>query len=157
VSLFVNRYIVQPSTTLLRREHWKRVGGFDPSFHHLEDRDMWLRCARAGGRFAYTGVQTCRYRKHPVSMSTPLAAVIEMAENSAKVFEKHLDWTAIPLAIRKRCTAESWAAAAQLRWRAEPAVACAFFQRACAYEWRAKWWLHGWLCALCAGVRRGNH
>ena len=156
LSLFENRYVIQPSTTLLRRELWARAGGFDPHFHHLEDRDMWLRCARAGGRFAYTGLQTCRYRKHAVSMSAPLAAVVEMAENSAKVFEKHLDWEAIPLAVRRRCTAEAWAAAARLRWRAEPAVARTFFQRACGLHWRAQWWLHGGLCALNSALTRAR-
>jgi GT2 family glycosyltransferase len=147
-SLFENRYVIQPSTALLSRALWERVGGFNPDFHHLEDREMWLRCVRAGGRFAFTGKTTCRYRKHRMSMSTPTEAVAEMAENSARLFEQHLDWETIPLPQRRRLTAEAWAAAARLRWRSEPRVAREHFRRACAIEWRPRWWLHGALCAL---------
>lgn len=148
ISLFDNRYVIQPSTVLLAKSLWERVGGFDPQFHHLEDREMWLRCARAGARFAYTGRDSCRYRKHRVSMSAPLEAVAEMAENSARLFERHLDWDVVPLAVRRRLTADAWSAAARLRWRSNPALAREYFKRACEFEWRARWWLHGCLCAL---------
>ena len=144
-SLFDNRYVVQPSSVLLAKSLWERVGGFNPMFSHVEDREMWLRCARAGGRFAYTGRETCRYRKHGAAMSTESAA---MAEASARVLDQHLDWDAVPGELRRRLVAEAWAGAARLRWRSEPDVAREHFRRACAVEWRARWWLHGLLCAL---------
>ncbi len=142
-SLFVNRYVIQPSSVLLAKPLWQRVGGFNPEFQHVEDREMWMRCARAGGRFVYTSRETCRYRKHGTAMSAQSAA---MAEAAARVFQAHLDWDAVPLAVRRRLAAEAWAAAARLCWRAQPALARTYFQRACAAQWRARWWLHGWLC-----------
>lgn len=145
LSLFENRYVVQPSSVLLSKALWQRVSGFNPAFQHVEDREMWMRCARAAGRFAYTGRETCRYRKHGTAMSAQSAA---MAEAAARVLDAHLDWEAIPAAVRTKLAAEAWAAAARLRWRAEPGAARGHFQRACAIEWRPRWWLHGLLCAV---------
>ena len=79
-SLFVAAYIIQPASVLLRKKLWEKVGGFDPAFRYVEDRDMWLRCARAGARFAFTGEPTCLYRKHTAALSTHAP---EMAEAAA--------------------------------------------------------------------------
>ena len=148
VSLWDNRYLVQPSSVLLAKSLWEKVGGFHPSFQHLEDREMWMRCARAGARIAYTGRETCRYRKHGAAMSAQSAA---MAEAAARVLDQHLDWEIMSAPIRRRLTAEAWSAAARLRWRSAPGIAHQHFQRACALEWRTRWWMHGCLCALLSG------
>jgi glycosyltransferase involved in cell wall biosynthesis len=145
LSLFENRYVVQPSSVLLAKSLWEHVSGFNPDFQHVEDREMWLRCARAGGRFACTGRETCRYRKHGAAMSAQSAA---MAEACARVLEQHLDWEAIPREQRCRLTAEAWAAAGRLRWRSEPGIAREHFRKANALHWKPRWWLHGALCSL---------
>lgn len=150
-SLFVGSYIIQPASVLLRKTLWTRVGGFDPAFRYVEDRDMWLRCARAGARFTYSGGETCRYRKHAAALSTHAAA---MAEAAAAVFDKHLDWPAIPAQLRHRHAAETWAAAGKLRQRDDPWRARQHFQRACATEWRLGWWLRAAACAVVATCRR---
>ena len=149
-SLFVGHYIIQPASVLLRRDLWKKVGGFDPAFRYVEDRDMWLRCARAGARFAYTGEDTCLYRKHTAALSTHAP---EMAEAAAAVFDKHLDWEAIPHGLRRRLAAETWAAAGKLRQRKHPGLARRNFQHACATDWRLDWWLRAQVCALLAFFR----
>lgn len=147
LSLFRNRYVVQPASVLLHRRLWERAGRFDPEFRYVEDRDMWLRCARAGGRFAYTGRDTCRYRKHAAALSTHAAP---MAEAAARALDKHLDWEAIPEGLRRDQCAAAWANAARLRWRTQPALAAAHFRRACGIRWDLRWWLHGRLCAVLA-------
>ena len=149
-SLFVADYIIQPASVLLRRELWQRVGGFDPAFRYVEDREMWLRCARAGARFAYTGRDTCLYRRHATALSTHASA---MAEAAAAVFDKHLDWDAIPLALRQRFASETWASAGRISQRADPARGRRAFQRACTISWRLDWWLRGAACALWSAVR----
>lgn len=149
-SLFVADYIIQPASVLMRRKLWEQVGGFDPAFRYVEDRDMWLRCARAGGRFAYTGEETCLYRKHTAALSTHAP---EMAEASAAVFEKHLDWEAIPADLRRRLASETWAAAGKLRQRRQPLLARRNFLRACATSWRMDWWLRANACGLLAFFR----
>lgn len=149
-SLFVGQYIIQPASVLVRRELWEKVGGFDPAFRYVEDRDMWLRCARAGARFVYSGEETCLYRKHTGALSTHAP---EMAEAAAAVFDKHLDWEAIPRDLRRKLDAETWAAAGKLRQRKEPRLAHRNFQRACATDWRLDWWLRGQACAILALFR----
>jgi glycosyltransferase involved in cell wall biosynthesis len=149
-SLFAGDYIVQPASVLLHRGLWARVGGFDPAFRYVEDRDMWLRCARAGAAFAYTGRATCLYRRHPAGLSTHAA---EMAEAAAAVFDKHLDWEQIPPALRRGLAARTWAAAGRLRQRRDPGLASRHFRHACAVEWRLGWWLRGAACACAAALR----
>ncbi len=138
LSLFRNTYVVQPSSVLLHRRLWERAGRFDPSFRYAEDRDMWLRCARAGARIAYTGNETCRYRKHGAALSTHSAA---MAEAAARVLDKHLDWAEIPAELRRESCARAWSAAGRLRWRAEPRIARNHLRRACAVRWQFSRWL----------------
>ncbi|MES2695347.1 MAG: glycosyltransferase [Verrucomicrobiota bacterium] len=144
-SLYEGRYIIQPASVMLKRSLWERAGRFDPAFRYVEDRDMWLRCARAGGIFAFTGRNTCRYRKHANALSTHSAA---MAEADAAVFDKHLDWEAIPSELRRQRAAHGWAAAGKLRQRGAPAVAQRHFRRACETDWRLEWWLRGQACRM---------
>ena len=127
LSLFVADYIIQPASVLLSKALWTRVGGFDESFRYVEDREMWLRCARAGARFAFTGRDTCHYRKHATALSTHAA---EMAIAGARVFEKHLDWTEIPEELRVRSAVETWVAGARILQRAEPRRASELLLRA---------------------------
>ena len=143
LSLYEGDYIIQPSSVVLRKSLWERAGGFDPSFRYVEDREMWLRCARAGGRFVFTGANTCLYRKHGEALSTHSAA---MAIACARAFEKQLDWDAIPAALRRRSTSQAWVAAARISQRAEPRRAGEFLLRA----WRASRGPHllAWACAL---------
>jgi hypothetical protein len=107
---------------------------------------MWLRCARAGGLIAYTGRETCLYRKHAQALSTHSAA---MAEASARVFEKHLDWDTIPPERRRRCCADAWAAAGRLQRRSRPRAAVQSLRRALELRWTLKWAL---LLALSRGA-----
>lgn len=149
-SLFTGDYIIQPASVLLRRALWERVGGFDPAFRYVEDRDMWLRCVRAGGRIVYSGRDTCLYRKHPAGLSTHSAA---MAAAAASVFDKHLDWEAIPAALRRKHASETWAAAARLCQREDPRRSSGYFRHACAVSWRLEWWMRGLLCSVLAKLR----
>jgi len=144
LSLFEGDYIIQPSSVVLRKSLWERAGGFDASFRYVEDREMWLRCARTGARFVFTGANTCLYRKHGEALSTHSA---EMAIACARAFEKQLDWDAIPGGLRRRSTAQAWVAAARILQRAEPRRAGEFLLRA----WRAS---HGLHLLAWAGVLR---
>ncbi|MCX6967385.1 MAG: glycosyltransferase family 2 protein [Verrucomicrobia bacterium] len=130
LSLFEGDYVIQPSSVVLRKTLWACTGGFDPTFRYVEDREMWLRCARAGGRFVFTGANTCLYRKHGEALSTHSAA---MAIACARAFEKQLDWSAIPQKLRRRSTSGAWIAAARILQRSEPRTAGEYLVRA----WKA--------------------
>ena len=147
-SLYLGDYAVQPSSVLLRKELWARVGGFNPACRYVEDREMWLRCARAGAVFAYTGGNTCLYRQHGGALSTHAGP---MALASAAVLQQHLDWSAIDPELRRRRTAEAWISAGRLPLRRAPRLARDCFARA----WRVRpsaraagYWLAAALLAL---------
>jgi glycosyltransferase involved in cell wall biosynthesis len=130
-SLYFGDYVVQPSSVLLKKTLWERVGGFNPAFRYVEDREMWLRCARAGAVFAFTGRNTCLYRKHGGALTTHAGP---MALASAQVFQQHLDWNVANKKVRRRITAEAWTSAGRIVLRTAPGQARACFSQA----WRAR-------------------
>ncbi|ACB76529.1 glycosyltransferase family 2 protein [Opitutus terrae] len=125
-SLFNGIYTIQPSSVVMRRRLWEDVGGFDPTFRYVEDREMWIRCARTGARFIYTGLNTCLYRRHASALSRHGVA---MALASARVYEKNLDWEAVPRRLRETRAADAWLAAGRIALRSDPASARSFFSR----------------------------
>ncbi len=131
VSLYLGSYVIQPSSVLLRKELWSKVGGFNPNFRYVEDREMWLRCARAGGRFAYDGAVTCRYRKHASALSKHAAP---MALANAQVCEQHVDWVRLPASMRRREAASAWTSAARIVLKENPRQAANYFRRALRHE-----------------------
>jgi glycosyltransferase involved in cell wall biosynthesis len=149
ISLYVGRYIIQPSSVMLTRELWKRVGGFNPKFRYVEDREMWLRCARAGGRFAYTGGITCRYRKHASALSKHAGP---MAVAAAEVCEQHVDWERLPRSLRTTETAGAWTSAGRILMRENPRAAASHFRRALRYSrFAPRLWLY-WGAATAMGL-----
>jgi len=147
LSLF-GLYIIQPSSVLMSRQLWRRAGRFDSSLvHGNEDVDMWLRCARAGASIVYTRRETLLYRKHARALSTNS---LQMAQDAARVFHKHLYWSSIPLDFRLARCAKAWSDSARLQWRSNPKLAAVHFQRACSLQWKLTWFLHGMLCRCMA-------
>jgi glycosyltransferase involved in cell wall biosynthesis len=130
-SLYLADYIVQPSSVLMKKSLWTRVGGFNPDYRNVSDRELWLRCARAGATFAYSGGISCRYRKHAAAISTHAGP---MALHCARVLDQHLDWQAIDPACRHRVTAEAWTSAGRIVLRRKPHLARTCFARA----WRVR-------------------
>jgi glycosyltransferase involved in cell wall biosynthesis len=147
-SLYLGHYVVQPSSVLIKKELWARVGGFNPAYRYVEDREMWLRCARAGAVFAYTGRNTCLYRKHAAALTTHAGP---MALASAEALQQHLDWNVTAPEIRRKITAEAWISAGRIALRAAPRAARLYFSRA----WRVRrtpraagYWLAAWACGF---------
>ena len=152
-SLFNGDYTIQPSSVVLRRRLWEDVGGFDPAFHYVEDREMWIRCARSGAQFAYTGFNTCLYRKHPTALSRHGVA---MALASAQVFEKNIDWDAMPRRLRHIQAAAAWIAAGRIALRDDPGSARGFFGRALKHRALAPMAFGYWLAAAALNCTRGK-
>ncbi len=152
-SLFDGTYTIQPSSVVMRRCLWEDVGGFDPTFRYVEDREMWIRCARSGARFAYTGFNTCLYRKHANALSRHGVA---MALASARVYEKNIDWDAVPSQQRRLHAAAAWKAAGRIALRDDPASARGFFTRALRHRALAPTTFGYWLAAVVLNYTRGK-
>ncbi|HSY54105.1 MAG TPA: glycosyltransferase [Opitutaceae bacterium] len=151
-SLYLGEYIVQPSSVLLKKNLWARVHGFNPAYRYVEDREMWLRCARAGAVFAFTGRNTCLYRKHATALTTHAGP---MALASAQVLQQHLDWNVIAPKLRRRITAEAWISAGRIILHAAPRIARDHFYRA----WRVRRSPRVacyWLASIAYGLRPGQ-
>ena len=142
-SLYDGAYVIQPSSVMVTRKLLNRVDGFNESFRYVEDREMWLRCARAGAKFSFSGKNTCFYRKHLAALSTHAA---EMAVASARVFQTHVNWLEIPDSVRSGSTTSAWIAAARIVQRAEPKRARALLRRTIAIAPRIRYLI--WACAL---------
>ena len=152
-SLFFGKYAIQPSSVVMRRCLWEDVGGFDPTFRYVEDREMWIRCARTGAQFVYTGLNTCLYRKHPNAMSRH---GIAMALASARVFEKNIDWEAVPSRHRHIQAADAWFAAGRIALRDDPGSARGFFGRALRHRATSPAAFGYWVAAAILNCTRGK-
>lgn len=152
-SLFNGVYTIQPSSVVMRRRLWEDVGGFDPTFRYVEDREMWIRCARTGAPFVYTGLNTCLYRKHPSALSRHGVA---MALASARVYEKNLDWEAVPRRMRQSQAADAWLAAGRMALRSDPNSARGFFRRALRHRALAPMAFGYWIAAAVLDCTRGK-
>lgn len=150
LSLFLGAYIIQPSSAMITKELWRSVYGFDPTFRYVEDREMWMRCARAGARVAYTGRNTCRYRKHGDALTTHAGP---MSVAAARVMERAAGWAEIPGSLRARHAAAAWVEAGRIALRADPQAARAHFAAALRHRPFDPLPAVYWLAALARGLR----
>lgn len=149
LSLFLGEYIIQPSSAMITKTLWRFVRGFDPTFRYVEDREMWLRCARAGARVVYTGHNTCRYRKHGSALTTHAGP---MSVAAARVMDLAAGWSDIPWELRARHAADAWVSAGRIALRADPQTARGHFAAARRYRPLAArplfYWLAAWILAF---------
>lgn len=125
--LFMRSAIMTSSSVVLRRALAEKVGRFDEAFSIGEDRDFWLRCALAGGRFASTGEVTCHYAKHSASA---MAGTLRWAEQEVAFLEKHAALAAVPDRVRRKLLAEALCNHGRLLRHVEP-------RRSAELLWRA--------------------
>ncbi len=127
LTLFQGSVIVTSSSVVLSRALAERAGRFDPSFRIGEDRDYWLRCALAGGRFAATSRCTCNYAKHSASAMTRTPLV---AEQAVRFYEKHRSLARVPRRLRRRLLAHSLVNQGRLLRASDPRASAGCFGRA---------------------------
>ena len=111
LTLFRSSAIITSSAVVLTRELADRVGRFDVNFRIGEDRDFWLRCALAKGRFRISKGFTCNYAKHASSAMTRTQLV---AQQEARFYEKYQSLNAVPMSLRRHLLAESLIAEGRL-------------------------------------------
>lgn len=117
LGIYLHTVTIQPSSAVIDREAFLRIGGSNELFQHCEDIELWLRAARKGLDFAYSGSETCFYRKHASAMSAQGA---KMAESMARIYGLHADWEAIDATIRRSTRASAMLSVVKLTWRDAP-------------------------------------
>jgi glycosyltransferase involved in cell wall biosynthesis len=79
---------IYTSATMVRRDAFLAVGGFDPAFEAYEDLDLYLRLARVGDLLAVDGEPVTTYRLHGANTPSP-----RLYDGALRVAEKHLPRT----------------------------------------------------------------
>jgi glycosyltransferase involved in cell wall biosynthesis len=79
---------IYTSATMVRRDAFLAVGGFDSAFDAYEDLDLYLRLARIGDLLPLDGEPVTTYRLHGSNTPSP-----QLYDGALRVAEKHLPWT----------------------------------------------------------------
>jgi glycosyltransferase involved in cell wall biosynthesis len=111
-SLYFRKNAILPSSVVMHRGVYGRVGGFARrrAFHGCEDYDYWLRCCRAGVRIRHLPEVTCRYRRHHGALSSRGVA---MSCTIFAVLNRHRHWQALD---RTRAVNHVFDLARRLAW-----------------------------------------
>jgi len=99
VSLFTHQIGINSSTAFIKKSSWIKCGGMDKEFNFGEEKEMFIRLAKSGARFKFTGSHTVLYRKHLNAASNQTK---KMVLGNLELYLKHYDWDDISLKIRKR-------------------------------------------------------
>jgi glycosyltransferase involved in cell wall biosynthesis len=84
---FSGNFICAP-TVAMRRELYLSLGGFNSALKHLQDFELWLRCATLGN-FAVSDVSLLKYRKHSRNISREDLLI---PNESAARFDAEMDY-----------------------------------------------------------------
>ena len=115
--LFLFRYTIQPSSTLIKKSALEKSGYFDEQRRVIEDLDLWLRILDSGGRIVFTGEVTCNYRIHKNSLTADSARLIR---STATLMRKHINCKAVPLEQKKRKIEKNFYSAGKMYFRNNP-------------------------------------
>jgi glycosyltransferase involved in cell wall biosynthesis len=69
IQLLSEDMYILPSASLIRREAFQQIGGFDERLRGYEDDDLFLRLVRDGGRNSFLSEALSQWRIHPMSAS----------------------------------------------------------------------------------------
>jgi glycosyltransferase involved in cell wall biosynthesis len=82
---------VLPSASLISREAFEKIGGFDERLSGYEDDDLFLRIFRAGYDNVFIGVSLSKWKIHPSSTSFTERMNASMLIYARKLFESYPD------------------------------------------------------------------
>ncbi|HVT47310.1 MAG TPA: glycosyltransferase [Vicinamibacterales bacterium] len=125
------------SSVLMRKSWFDRLGGFAVEQRGVQDWDLWLRCAAAGGRVALCRDALTRYRLHPQQMSNALE---QRAQDREAVLRRALELSRASGVQRqtvRRALSNVWMIGASQAEDTAPWLALRWYCRAAAHwPWR---------------------
>lgn len=105
---------VRPSSLILRREWWNKIGGFDHHYPPTEDLDFVLRLSLMGCKTVWLKENHACYRQHDQNLMSGGLKVIKNTENLMNQFFNRSD---LPEKIRRLRRKESYDRWVWLAWR----------------------------------------
>jgi teichuronic acid biosynthesis glycosyltransferase TuaG len=120
ISLYKREYNIQPSSIMVSQKLYAVINGFDESYLSVEDLNFYFRCCEKGFKFAYSGKNTCNYRKNPNGMTSN---ALKMSLYAAKAYEDTSNWHDIPEKLKHTKIAGHWLATARLARKSDPILA----------------------------------
>jgi glycosyltransferase involved in cell wall biosynthesis len=130
--LLLNNFI-SLSSVLMRKSWFDRMGGFSEEHTGVQDWDLWLRFAAAGGLVALVPDALTRYRSHAGQMSNSLSA---RTSERVAVAERALlspRGQSVSRTIARQARANVWAIGAWIAAPTRPFTAITWFLRAARY------------------------
>ncbi len=131
ISLYTREYWIQPSSVMVSQKLYDTVNGFNENYRYTEDLDFFFRSCQKGFKFAFSGKNTCHYRKNIEGLTSH---TLEMAFYSAEVYTDTLDWHDIPKKLRLKKTAQLWLSTARLARNSNPLLAKTAIKNAIKYQ-----------------------
>ena len=135
ISLFTGSYSIQTCSVMITRKLYESTGGSDINFKYADDLELWFRCARGGFKFAFTGKETCYYRKHPAGLSSQ---PLQMTLDTAMVYDIHSDWETIPKKMRFKYASTAWLSVARMARSKNLALAKESLSKSMKYKFTLK-------------------
>jgi glycosyltransferase involved in cell wall biosynthesis len=93
---------ILPSGTLIRKDVFSNVGGFDPAVRRTEDFDLWMRLLFSGARIGYRRKLLFKFRIRPDSGSGDYLVRLERCIDVWHILRKKLEFTPAENAIIDR-------------------------------------------------------
>jgi glycosyltransferase involved in cell wall biosynthesis len=131
LTLFQGNVIPTSSMVVMARDLAERAGRFDPTLRIGEDRDYWLRCALADGRFKIAPGYSCDCARH---LAASRARTYVVAQHMARFYEKYRRLSRVPERLRRHLLAESLLCLGRLLRQYDQQRSAAFLWRAWRYE-----------------------
>ena len=147
LSLYQQDFFIQPSTMMVSRKLYSKVGGFDEKYIFAEDFKFNLKCVEEGFKFAYTDQSTCRHRKHPDGFSTNY---FKMTHNHAIIFEDTISWNLFGISqkIRFKKAGNYWLSTARMAKKTDLELSKKSIKKAMKYDFNFKTFFHFILISL---------
>jgi glycosyltransferase involved in cell wall biosynthesis len=97
---FVHDGPIMPSSVIMRREVFRRIGGFNTRYRIGEDTDYWIRVALSGFGFQHTPGGLVFKRRHELNLTRNLERFASVYEEQTRCYAEQHDFLS-PLADRR--------------------------------------------------------
>jgi len=115
ISLYSHIIGITSSTALINKNSWNNIGGMIKGLNYCEEMELFIRLAKEGAKFKFSGFYSLLYRKHRNSSSASDNPG-KMALGTLYIYQKHFDWEEISIRMRINLLSKAHLTFARLIW-----------------------------------------